>query len=726
MMLIFIIIISIYLYKNTSKSSSNTSNNDEKEITEEERTNILNRKKQADASQIEIIKNINQSLAILENEMSGYDKNVNMNPNDVYLAKDLAEPNVTKETITNLLKTGAFSFIPEVSIKLTAKAVTTVGKLLIKQLVTKTASFSTKLIANALTNVAKGLAKLENPIGWTMATSDAINLVWDLSDVGKLSGMKSAKTWLELHDEMKKQNDSASGGVVIVKGPLTDMIMNEGEQKFTEKFKTEMLLNVLKIYDTILNEVPNIDSLTDEQLTKIIGDELDKRNKLILNMTYKSLCENNGGKYMGESKCSYKTKDECDKSYTWPLRDIGTDTTVKSTDLYSQWENNQCVLSYGGQMRTLCEKEGTDNMIEYDYNNKICRIKEPYCKQFGYQFKTTDPEVNGYPNCYKTVGRDILEAISGQTIVKDIENLSSGEENCGNRCTTDQYCLSTLGKGGVCIPRSAPGESCPTSVKNSCKGASECRLSSEGIAAAVGIGAAVVGPLAIFLPGLAISTVGGGRSVSANLGKCTAGKDGKNPSSYDNPGHYLPLGNVGCSVAWQCPDGTFCKNVFEPCQPKKKKGEWCSLVEQCQDGLWCGGIPVQCREPKKDGDYCDRGTAGVCGPGLGCGLDLKCHKLYPSGKNCTYDDECESGKCNSYTCTKIIQGVHYIPLDGACGLARGSCEPGTSCSGGLPIVCVKDATKGTIKEADKPAPVMTYDDPNKVNQDIVNNPLFGK
>ena len=563
-------------------------------------------------------------------------------------------------------------------------AATTIGKTMTRML--------PKIAIKAGVTVGKSIAKLSNPLAWALTWLDLTSAAWDLSDVGKLSNIMLAQQWLEMRDSVMREYEKAVDGKYYVMGPLNKLSTDE----FEETYSVMMFYQAMVLTDTLVNEKLGTGNVTDEQFWAEYENIMTTKEDMILNMTMKAMCEKYGGKYLGKNYCSYKNKQECDSSYD-PSIKSDSNTTINQ---YVQWDKadgGRCVAM--PNIREFCDAQGTAN-IGYDYDNKTCVIKQPYCTQFGYQFTEKDDKVNNFPNCYKTVGRETLDTIFGATLVKDIENLMSDEVNCGNRCTADQYCYNLSGKGGICLPKSKVGEECPAGMHESCEGGSECRLTSEGALASAGAvaGAVFTGGILTF-PVLAAS--GGGRSIQANMGMCTAGADGINAPTSSNPGHYIPLGKKGCSAAWNCPtqvkgsDGKAvpytCHNAFLECQPPRKKGETCDVVRKCGEGLWCGGVPITCREPGKEGDWCPLDSS-ACGTGLFCGADSRCRKPQADGTACVTNSACSSGTCLGGVCAKRIGVTDYLPKDSTCILANTRCEPGSFCNG---INCVSLLDNGT-------------------------------
>jgi hypothetical protein len=605
---------------------------------------------------------------------------VDLKVNERYLTEGIAEPDQVLKWMKTIGFIGLSAVLgPDDGVKLSLKAFTKMNTKIGTSVIGKTmARVLPKLAIKAAVKINVNLAKLTNPLSWALAWIDLSGAAMDVANAGKLADIKLAAEWLELRDHLKREFDKATNSEVHVVGPLNKI---KDVEKYEQEFELQLLNQAMALTDKVINEKfgPNA---TDEQFWAEYETTMSQNENTILNMTMKAMCEKYGGKYLGKNHCSYKTKQECDSSYTWPIKDYEKDGP------YVQWDNGdggKCVATFN--MRELCDEQGTAN-IGYDYENKTCLIKEPYCRQFGYQFKDKDPDVNNFPNCYKTTGREALDVLFGETFTKEIEDLFSDEENCGNRCGPNQYCFTITGKGGICLNKSKVGEACVSDMDQSCEPGSKCKLSSEGAlaAAAVAAGTVLTGGL-LTLPTLAAS--GGGRSIQSNLGMCTAGQDGVNAPSPSNPGHFIPLGKKGCSALWPCPtnvktaSGTqpyTCHNAFTECQPPRKENETCDVVRTCDKGLWCGGVPIVCRKPGKVGDFCPLDSS-KCEPGLFCGANSRCSKPQQNGTACVTNSACQSGVCLGGVCATRIGGRDYVPKGATCVLANTRCEPGTYCDG---------------------------------------------
>jgi hypothetical protein len=657
-----------------------------KRKTTNETNNILKSQIQQEIKDMEDIANTLKQDQLTASALYGTGlPDIDLKVNERYLTDGIAKPDEVLQWFKTIGLIGASIIIgPDDIVRLSATGFKKMSSKVATSAIGKSmARVLPKLAIKAGVSVATNLAKLTNPVTWALAWIDLTGASWDLSNAGKLNNIMLANEWLEMRDALKSEFDKAVNGKVNILGPL-DKLKKEGN--FDDEYSLQMLNQAMKVTDAIVNERlgPNA---SDEQFWAEYATVMSENEDKIKNMTIKAMCEKHGGKYLGKDSCSYKTKGECDSSYKWPIKDYEKDGP------YAQWDNGdggKCVATFN--MRELCEEQGSAN-IGYDYENKTCTIKKPYCQQFGYQFKDKDSDVNNFPNCYKTVGREVLDVFFGSTMTKEIEDLFSQEQNCGNRCGPNQYCYTLTGKGGICLAKSKVGEACPAGMHQSCEGGSECRLSSEGALASAGTVLAAVATGG-FLTFPAIAASGGGRSIQSNMGMCTAGEDGVNAPSTSNPGHYIPLGLKGCSAAWKCPtkvkspngktEPYNCHNAFLECQPQRRENETCDVVRSCEKGLWCGGIPIVCRKPGKEGDWCPL-DSNACQPGLYCGANSKCNAPSADGKSCLSNAECQSGTCLGGVCAKKIGVTDYLPTGSTCILANTRCEPGSFCNG---IGCV--------------------------------------
>ena len=116
--------------------------------------------------------------------------------------------------------------------------------------------------------------------------------------------------------------------------------------------------------------------------------------------------------------------------------------------------------------------------------------------------------------------------------------------------------------------------------------------------------------------------------------KCTAGQDGINPVTSENPGHYIALNTKGCSAKAKCPPEYFCRDAFSNCQPVKPPGDKCLVGAHRQ----CKG-ESKCILSAIGGAKCSAGRDGV-NPSTGDSGDNPGHFMALDTKGCSAVFKC--------------------------------------------------------------------------------------
>lgn len=221
-------------------------------------------------------------------------------------------------------------------------------------------------------------------------------------------------------------------------------------------------------------------------------------------------------------------------------------------------------------------------------------------------FKNVDDFAVKYAEGIEEILKDFGEGIA--------EDLGCGKVNCD----VDEYCASF----GICKKKKRVGGTCEVlRGDKQCMCKSKCKF---------------------------INITG---NIYSQVGYCSAGKDGKTQPSSTNPGHYIPLGKVGCSSKFPCPPGYYCASSpsFEPCRKVKKPGQQCYLVgdnQRCKGKSKCrlGSLGAVCTAgrdgknvPSKSnpGQYCALNHKGCsivlpCPPGYTC-----CSSVLGCRKDCS-------------------------------------------------------------------------------------------
>ena len=143
--------------------------------------------------------------------------------------------------------------------------------------------------------------------------------------------------------------------------------------------------------------------------------------------------------------CTF-TKDACEKSFSWPLKENEEygefrSVKIKSNDNGKIVETSQdmCVSS-DSLMRTVCDS----NNIPYDSTTGICKIDAKYCAMKGADW-IKDETTNEF-DCAISPGQGFAEALFGTTITRGLKQIFdlSQYEKCKDNETDDGYfCRNT-------------------------------------------------------------------------------------------------------------------------------------------------------------------------------------------------------------------------------------------------------------------------------------------
>ncbi|KAF6252142.1 hypothetical protein COO60DRAFT_1673271 [Scenedesmus sp. NREL 46B-D3] len=124
---------------------------------------------------------------------------------------------------------------------------------------------------------------------------------------------------------------------------------------------------------------------------------------------FASTCSKLGGRVEGKDLCGWGSKQACDSSYTWPLKEEDAST-------YVEWRNGRCEVA-PSSMRATCDA----NQLPYDAEAGICKIDAAYCKKKGADW-LWDKDIGDY-DCKVNTAQDIFESIFGSTIVRGLKQI---------------------------------------------------------------------------------------------------------------------------------------------------------------------------------------------------------------------------------------------------------------------------------------------------------------
>lgn len=299
----------------------------------------------------------------------------------------------------------------------------------------------------------------------------AVSMVSLGLDIGNVGGYANYATLSTFNDTRTANNqailEAASQAKVtypIPIGPLDKISVTK------QQFDVANIMGFL--YDVSVDN-PRLISYTEKinllkpMLTKMLNDassgvitDSQAVNNVTLFDSYKEIvsdtllktamyiyCKLNGGNNVVDNKgnlyCTYETKDQCDKSYTWPPDN--TDS-LPPGDIYGEWKNMNfkpvtsvanlpssvaksgdstgvCVQgSYA--VKQMCYKSG----IPYDAESGLCIITPSYCERGGMNYTHTNKLANGVnpdlPDCKLGKAGEIFSGMFGDTLTKSLNNAS--------------------------------------------------------------------------------------------------------------------------------------------------------------------------------------------------------------------------------------------------------------------------------------------------------------
>jgi hypothetical protein len=184
--------------------------------------------------------------------------------------------------------------------------------------------------------------------------------------------------------------------------------------------------------DAIATDLAN-KTLTVEGLDK--EGTMDKYMDLIdmdgiYNLAYSGLCTSYDGMIISDAnnakQCTYKTKEQCDKNYTWynPGGDV---SPIGEDETYSEWlpynnanySGNACVVS-SFAVRQTCENVGRikDTPLTY-VPGGTCQLTEKYCTLMGAS-SGANPKYGGALDCHFTNASKFMQGLLGDTVTKGL------------------------------------------------------------------------------------------------------------------------------------------------------------------------------------------------------------------------------------------------------------------------------------------------------------------
>lgn len=300
---------------------------------------------------------------------------------------------------------------------------------------------------------------------------DVLSIGLDIGDAGGYGQMSTLEEYRKIRDsinaELKKAYEEQGGTYPSVIGPLDKLSADDYKQKINDEITKIMSSNdplVKPMKDAIASDIK------ENILTEVDLEDDSKMQEYIMlvdmDMVFQkasnNLCVSSGGKTvdLGDNNfaCSYKDRQSCETSYSWPLKEDSNET-------YAEYRDDQfggaCInASYA--LRGICETA----KIGYNTKTGLCNIDETYCKSKGADWKDGD--------CHVNQGQEIAELLFGTTITRGLKQIfdpaqysscDSGEIDDGYFCRRltcpagleekDSLCYKPCDKGfhpfGCCI-----------------------------------------------------------------------------------------------------------------------------------------------------------------------------------------------------------------------------------------------------------------------------------
>lgn len=262
---------------------------------------------------------------------------------------------------------------------------------------------------------------------------DTMNLILDTIDPLQYGNVTHQKTINKVKedadkefDEMIRSQDDPSLSQLLsrpVVGPLDNingddyvqLILDNIAEIITDKDKMS------KFYVTFASAINTgkIDLQNADALSTFIDNNLEFES--VINNAVSNVCVNRNGMVVN-GMCSYKTRQECNNSITFP---------VPEGEIYREWTDNyKFPDGYAGptsgacqwaptNVRELCNNINKDKdsvtepkYAEYDINTGMCNITKDYCTSKGLDWKNKD--------CKLDTTQNIAEIIFGVTTTRSL------------------------------------------------------------------------------------------------------------------------------------------------------------------------------------------------------------------------------------------------------------------------------------------------------------------
>lgn len=261
------------------------------------------------------------------------------------------------------------------------------------------------------------------PVGWALLAFSSLSLALDFADPAGYNQITYLKSYYAMRDNLMNNVKSSLDPdqeypyAVGPDLPTEDILLKEAELMalLTDKLTTPLLTEfIVKLYE----ENPQI---TDEEVdakskayADLIGEtifkeEFDKGVEKI----HEDFCTLYGGFTLANGDCTF-TKENCDKSYTWP---------ICNDDTYVEFKNGRCEVSPFAFIRQTCES----NNLPYNADENVCTLTNDYCMSKGVNL-VNSTDYPGKKDCKLPLGQNITEAVFGTTVVRGLKQVFDAQQ----------------------------------------------------------------------------------------------------------------------------------------------------------------------------------------------------------------------------------------------------------------------------------------------------------
>jgi hypothetical protein len=292
---------------------------------------------------------------------------------------------------------------------------------------------------------------------------DVLSIGLDIGDAGGYGQMSTLEEYRKIKEgidaELKKAYAEQGGTYPGIVGPLDKLSADDYKQRINDEVTKIMSSNdplIKPMKDAIASDIKE-NILTEADLEDDTKMQ-DYINLIDMDVVFakasNNLCTTLGGKTVdvGDNnlQCSYRDRQSCESSYSWPLKEDSNETYAEYKD--DQFGGSCINASYA--LRGICETA----KIGYNTQTGLCNIDETYCKSKGADWKDGD--------CHVNRGQEVAELLFGTTITRGLKQIfdpaqyspcDAGEIDDGYFCRRLTCPDDREEKDSLCYPRCTKG-----------------------------------------------------------------------------------------------------------------------------------------------------------------------------------------------------------------------------------------------------------------------------